>query len=160
MSGRFAALLLLVLSFCAVVGVRGSAEALPVVVAFYAEGCPDCAEIEELLEGLTYDLPASAVRRYEISNPESMRILRRLEAAYEMDSKTSAVPIVFVGDRVVVGRGRPQEFQLRDAIGDCIHVGCPSPLARIDLSAFPWRDVARLALLVGLVVLFALLQFS
>lgn len=160
MSGRFAALLLLVLSFCAVVGVRGSAEALPVVVAFYEEGCPDCARIDEVLVALASDLPASAVRRYEISEPGSMRILRRLMAAYNLDEKTATVPIVFVGDTVVIGGDRSQELRLMDAISRCARSECPSPLARIDLSAFPWRDVARLALLVGLVVLFALLQFS
>jgi hypothetical protein len=160
MSGRFAALLLLVLSLCAVVGVRGSAEALPVVVAFYEEGCPDCARIDEVLVALASDLPASAVRRYEISEPGAMRILRRLLAAYDLSEKTATVPIVFIGDTVVMGGDRSQELRLMDAISRCARSECPSPLARIDLSAFPWRDVARLALLVGLVVLFALLQFS
>lgn len=160
MGGRFSAVLLLVSCICAAVGFCGSAEDLPVVVAFYEAGCPDCARIDEVLVALASDLPASAVRRYEISEPGSMRILRRLMAAYNLSEKTATVPIVFVGDTVVVGADRSQELKLMDAISRCARSECPSPLARIDLSAFPWKDVARLALLVGLAVLLALLQFS
>ncbi|MDD5219393.1 MAG: hypothetical protein PHV11_02345 [Candidatus Bipolaricaulis sp.] len=160
MRTRFALALAVVLSLSAMVGFAESTLDLPVVVVFYADGCPDCALMEELLVGLAYDLPPSAIRRYEISQPGSMRILRRLEAAYEMDSTTSAIPIVFVGDTYVIGAGRSQEFRLRDAIGRCVTVGCPSPLARIEITSFPWKDVARLALIVGLIALLALLQFS
>lgn len=153
-------LALALLSLFAVAGFAESGPDLPVVVVFYANECPDCALMEELLVGLAYDLPASAIRRYEISQPGSMRILRRLEAAYEIDSKTSAIPMVFVGDTYVIGAGRSQEFRLRDAIGRCVTVGCSSPLARIELTSFPWKDIARLALIIGLVVLLAFLQFS
>ncbi|MEN6369481.1 MAG: thioredoxin family protein [Thermotogota bacterium] len=160
MGGRLAAVLLLALSFCAVAGFRGSAEDLPVVVAFYEDGCPDCARIDEVLVALASDLPAFAVRRYEISEPGSMRILRRLMAAYDLSETTATVPIVFVGDTVIIGADRAQELKLMDAISRCARSECPSPLARIDLTSFPWKDVARLALLVGLVLLLTLLQFS
>ncbi len=153
-------LALVFLSLSSVAGLAESAPDLPVVVVFYADECPDCALMEELLVGLAYDLPASAIRRYEISQPGSMRILRRLEAAYEIDSKMSAIPLVFVGDTYVIGAGRSQEFQLRDAIGRCVTVGCSSPLARIELTSFPWKDVARLGLILALLAVLALLQFS
>lgn len=153
--GLAALSLLLVTSF----PTRAQDEDLPVIVVFYQEGCPDCLLIEELIEGLAYDLPPSAIRRYEITARGSMSVLRQLEAAYGIDSAIGTVPIVFAGDSVVVGAGRPQEFQLRNAIGDCVTVGCSSPLARIQSTAFPWKDVMEIALLAGLVVLFALLQF-
>jgi glutaredoxin len=152
--------LLFGLLLCAALGLAGRAEDLPVVVMFYEEGCPDCARIDEVLEALGPDLPEAAVRRYDISERSSMRILRRLIAAYGIDEATAAVPIVFVGDAVVIGADRSQELKLMDAISRCARAECPSPLARIELSMFPWRDVARLALLVGLVALLALLQFS
>jgi thiol-disulfide isomerase/thioredoxin len=129
---------------------------LPVVVFFYQDGCPDCAAMEELLEGLATDLPPSAVERLEISTTANLRLLRRLEEAYGID--VSTVPILFVGDRVIAGAGKAQEFQLRAAIGDCATVGCSSPLARLEPSTPLWRSVVELALLGVLVLALALLQ--
>jgi glutaredoxin len=128
----------------------------PVVVFFYEEGCPDCAAMEELLQGLSADLPETAIERLEISATGNLRLLRRLEEAYGID--TSTVPILFVGDRVIVGAGRAQEFQLRAAIGDCATVGCASPLARLQPTVPLWRSLAEVALLALLVVTLALLQ--
>lgn len=126
-------------------------QAEPWIVVFYDDGCPDCAQVEELLEGLTSELPASAVVRYDISDPEAFDLLRELAEAY--DVKMPTVPAVFVGEEVVLGAGRAQEFELRNAIGSCTINGCPSPLSRAVSVAFN-ADLLRLTLLA---VLFALL---
>lgn len=128
-----------------------AAEEEPWIVVFYEEGCPNCAQIEELLEGLTSELPASAIVRYDISDPEALDLLMELAEAYDVE--TSSVPVVFVGDEVVLGAGRAQEFELRNAIGACTVRGCPSPLARAPSIAFR----SSLLRLTVFAVLFALL---
>jgi len=67
------------------------------------------------------------------------------------------VPIVFVGDDVVVGMGRAQEFTLRNAIGDCLSVGCESPIARLPISQLR-ADLPRLALFLSVFLAIAWLQ--
>jgi glutaredoxin len=128
-----------------------AAEEKPWIVVFYEEGCPDCAQVEELLEGLTSELPASAIVRYDIAGPEALDLLMELAEAYEVE--TSSVPVVFVGDEVVLGAGRAQEFELRNAIGACTIRGCPSPLARAPSTTFR----SSLLRLTVFAVLFALL---
>ncbi len=129
----------------------GAAEEDPWIVVFYEEGCPDCAQVEELLEGLTSELPATAIVRYDIADPEALDLLMELAEAYDVE--TSSVPVVFVGDEVVLGAGRAQEFELRNAIGACTVHGCPSPLARAPSLAFR-SSLLRLTLFA---VFFALL---
>jgi glutaredoxin len=123
----------------------------PWIVVFYEKDCPNCAQVEELLEGLTSELPESAIVRYDISDPEALDLLMELAEAYGVE--TSSVPVVFVGDEVILGAGRAQEFELRNAIGACSIHGCPSPLARA-LSVSFRSSLLRLTLLA---VLFALL---
>jgi glutaredoxin len=128
-----------------------AADDEPWIVVFFEEGCPDCAQIEEVLEGLTSELPGSAIARYDVSDPEALELLMELATAYEVE--VSTVPVVFVGDEVVLGAGRAQEFELRNAIGECTIHGCPSPLARAPSLAFR-SSLLRLTLFA---VLFALL---
>jgi thiol-disulfide isomerase/thioredoxin len=131
-------------------------SASPVVVFFYQDGCPDCVKIGEILDALAGDLPAGAVARYEIGAPSSRRLFQKLQKAYGVE--TSSVPLVFVGDRVIAGASRAQEFALTDALGDCVTTPCASPLDRLPPDVFPWADVVELALLGSLVLLLALLQ--
>jgi len=150
---RAAAILLPVLVVTLVaVGTFAAAEPEPWIVVFYEEGCPDCAEIEALLEGLLIDLPESAMIRYDISEPEALDLMMELVKAYDLE--TSSVPVVFVGaDIAVLGAGRAQEFELRNAIGECTIQGCSSPLARAPSRVFR-SSLLRLTLFA---VLFALL---
>ena len=95
--------------------------------------------------------PESALARYDVSDPEALDLLMELANAYEVE--VSTVPVVFVGDDVVLGAGRAQEFELRNTIGDCAIRGCASPLARAPSLALR-SSLLRLTLFA---VLFALL---
>ncbi len=154
---RIAVSLLFVTLLLAFTHPLAAAEANPWIVLFYEDGCPDCAQIEELLEGLTSELPASAIARYDISDPKALDLLMELAKAYDVE--TSSVPVVFVGDEVVLGAGRAQEFELRNAIGACTVRGCPSPLARAPSLAFR-SDLLRLTLLAALFALLLWWQTS
>jgi glutaredoxin len=148
---RLAGLLVFAVLILASVLALVAAEDEPWIVVFFAEGCPDCALVEELLKGLTSELPATAVVRYDISDPEALDLLVELAEAYAVE--TSSVPVVFVGDEAILGAGRAQEFELRNAIGACTVRGCSSPLERAPSLAFH-TSLLRLTLFA---VLFALL---
>lgn len=128
----------------------------PIILVFYEEGCSSCEIVEELIAQLAVDLPPSAIRRYEISQPGTLDLLDSLAGAFEV--QTGTVPVVFVGDEAIVGAGRSAEFGLRAAIGDCAVQGCPSPLDRIRPPEFPWLDVLRLSAFAALVCVLVMLQ--
>ena len=128
----------------------------PIIVVFYEDDCPSCEEMDELLAGMTIDAPATATVRYEISEPESMELLTALAKAYDIEAP-SVVPIVFVAEDVVIGMGRTQEFTLRNAIGDCLSLGCESPIARLPISQLR-ADLPRLALFLTMFLALAWLQ--
>ena len=144
----------LLLLLTATAAAADSASEQPWLLVFYEEGCPNCLEMEALLEPLTYDLPESAVARYEITAPDNLDLLVALGEEYGVD--VSTVPVIFVGDVAIVGVGRTQEFELRNAVGDCIVEGCPSPFERIVTASSFRADLGR-ALWIAL--LFAVLWF-
>lgn len=148
---------LLVISAPACLG-QEQPPAAPLVVFFYQEGCPDCVKIGEILDALETELPAGAIVRHEIGEPQSRSLFRKLQKAYGID--VSTVPVVFVGDRFVIGASQARELELTDAIGDCITGACTSPMDRVPPDVFPWRDALELGLLALLVVLLVLLQLS
>jgi thiol-disulfide isomerase/thioredoxin len=128
----------------------------PIVIVFYEDGCPSCEEMDELLTGMMIETPETAIVRYEITEPESFKLLADLARAYDIEIP-SIVPIVFVADDVVIGMGRTQEFALRNAIGDCLSIGCESPIARLPISQLR-ADLPRLALF--LAVFLAIVWFQ
>ena len=152
-----AAAVLATLCICFVVSILAVSDTSdPMIIVFYEEGCPSCEEMDELLAGMMIDAPETAVVRHEISEPESMALLTALTRAYDMEVPT-AVPIVFVAQDVVIGMGRTQEFLLRNAIGDCLSLGCESPLARLPISQLR-ADLPRLALFLTIFLALAWLQ--
>ena len=144
------------LCICLVASVPAISDASdPIIIVFYEDGCPSCEEMEELLVGMTIGTPETAIARYEITEPESTELLTALATAYDIEVP-STVPIVFVGEDVIIGMGRTQEFSLRNAVGDCLSLGCESPIARLPLSQLR-ADLPRLALFL---VMFLALAWS
>ena len=151
------ATVLVMLCFCLVTSFLACSQTPePIIIVFYEEGCPSCEEMDELLEGMTIDAPETAIAEYEITEPESMELLTALAKAYDIEMPSS-VPIVFVAEDVVIGMGRTQEFSLRNAIGDCLSLGCESPIARLPISQLR-ADLPRLALFLAVFLALAWLQ--
>jgi len=134
----------------------GSRTVSPMIVEFYAKGCPDCARMEDVLNALLVGHPEIEVARYEIDAPGSTALLWKLSTHYKI--LATQVPVIFIGDQAIVGAGRAQEFALRAAVDDCVTLGCPSPLDYVEPVAFPWKDLLWLGLLVGAFTCFFLLQ--
>ena len=135
-----------------------SETAEPTIVVFYEEGCPDCVRMEGFLEGLLTENPSLTIARYEITTPGALDLLQRLGEAYGVSALN--VPIVFVGEEAIVGvgAGQAEAIRLRTAIEDCLTLGCPSPLARVEKPRIPWRDLGVLTGFVALFLLFFFLQ--
>ena len=128
----------------------------PAIVVFYEEGCPGCELMEGFLAELVVGRENLGIVRYEINEPGVWDLLSKLAAHYNVSS--ASVPIIFVGDEVIVGTGRAEEIHLRTAVGDCVSRGCPSPLAYAEGKGFPWRDSLVLGALAALFLFFFILQ--
>jgi len=128
----------------------------PAIVVFYEEDCPDCVRMEGSVEELLVEHPEITVARYEISAPGALDLLGGLLAEYGIQA--TKVPIIFVGEEVIVGAGRAEEMRLHTAIDKCLTAGCPSPLARVDTSHIPWADLGRTAIFFSVFLLFFFLQ--
>ena len=141
---------------CAQAVCAGASSTDPIVIVFYEEGCPGCMDMEELLAGLLIGEPETAIVRHEITAEGSIEWLTRLCRAYGIEIPPT-VPIVFVNAEVVVGMGLAQEFTLRKSIGDCLSLGCESPIARLPLSQLR-ADLPGLSMFLALFFALAWLQ--
>jgi hypothetical protein len=134
----------------------GPETAQPEIVVFYEENCPDCVRMEGSIEELLAEHPDTAVARYEIGAPGALDLLGDLSAEYGIEATN--VPIIFVGEDVIVGAGRAEEMRLRTAIGKCLAAGCPSPLTRMDTLHIPWADLGWIAVFLSVFLVFFFLQ--
>lgn len=134
----------------------GPETAQPAIVVFYEEDCPDCVRMEGPIEELLTEHPDITVARYEISAPGALDLLGGLLAEYGIQA--TKVPIIFVGEEVIVGAGRAEEMRLHTAIDKCLTAGCSSPLAHVDALHIPWADLGWIAIFFSVFLLFFFLQ--
>ena len=134
----------------------GPETAQPAIVVFYEEDCPDCVRMEGSIEGLLTGYPGITVARYEINAPGALDLVGGLLAQYGIQA--TKVPIIFVGEEVIVGAGRAEEMRLRTAIDKCLAAGCSSPLAHVDTLHIPWADLGWTAIFFSVFLLFFFLQ--
>jgi hypothetical protein len=112
----------------------------PLVVVFHQEGCPDCAFMQTVLDGLVTEHSDLTIAYHETSEPGASGLLLLLYQKYGPVPAT--MPIIFVGDRTpIVGAGRAQELALREAVAACLTAGCPSPMERATGLAIPWPEL-------------------
>ncbi len=131
-----------------------AAEERPDVLVFYSEECNDCRHMEEVLDELLSLYPEIYVARVEEAEPGAADLMWSLSAEYGIFP--SKFPVIFVGDRAIVGVGRDKELQLRAAVRSCVFDGCPSPLSRLERDPFP---ITTVAILLTVVLTVAILLF-
>jgi glutaredoxin len=117
-----ATLLVLVLAGCA-----ASTSEDPAIVFFYMEDCSHCTRMKEVLQTLLDESPGLTVRYYDFKSSTGQSLLQKLAIRYRLQSPID-VPVILVGDKAIVGEGKPQELALRAAIAACAPGNCPSPL--------------------------------
>ena len=146
------------------------ADALPTLVVFYQAGCGSCEQLDEFLAPFEYlELPASAVARYDISDPEAVALQGQFLAAHkqgkfqteppgaQIDVDSVDYPLVFIGGKIVSGMTLANERTISDAIVRCYREECTSPM-EIVFPPIPWTEILRLAAFAGLALLLIFLQ--
>ena len=72
------------------------------VVYFYGEGCPHCARVKPLIDGL--ESRGVKVQRFEVfANRENLRLLNEYFERFNVPVAHRGVPAVFIGDSYLVG---------------------------------------------------------
>lgn len=134
----------------------GRAARAPDILVFYAEDCPQCHQMDEVLEQILRLYPHLVVERFESKEPGAESLLWRLSNAYGVIPYT--YPVLFVGDEAIVGAGRAKELALQNAVDHCIRAGCSPPVSRVqDRAVFPWMTLLSAALVVLVLIGFLLL---
>ena|GEM_PF-155317 len=118
------------------------AVAATTLVFFHEIGCSHCAHADAFLESIRPQYPELEILHYEISEPESLKLLAGLLAAYGVEQ--DSVPMIFVGDVAWIGgaffglydepysvSGRAADATLESAIQVAIGRNATSPLDRI-----------------------------
>jgi len=129
----------------------------PLVVVFHLEGCPDCAFMQTVLDGLVADHPDLTIAYHEFSEAGASDLLSHLLQA---DGATAeSFPVIFVGQNApIVGAGRAQELALREAVAACLSGSCASPMTRAAGPPIAWGDLLIVAGFLVLLLLFSFMQ--
>lgn len=94
---------------------------------FYGEGCPHCASVEPLIDGLEEKADKYvAVHRFEIYNNRSnMILLNEYFDAYSVANNDRGIPVVFISDKYLIG-DKLILSDLENIINENIGAECPS----------------------------------
>ncbi len=128
----------------------------PMIVVFLENGCSQCEIMDSLLDELLLGHEDVSVTRYDINAPGSTKLQWELAAHYGIIATT--LPVIFAGDRVIVGSGSSQEIKLRSAVSDCIQRGCDSPLEHVKQGRAVITDLLTLGAFIGLFIALLVLQ--
>jgi thiol-disulfide isomerase/thioredoxin len=101
----------------------------PVEVYFFkSTGCPHCASLELYLGELQKEFPMLTVKTFDFRKSQAaIQLGQKMAESY--GGNINAVPITFIGDKMIVG---DKQAEVRQKIEQCLAIGCPSPLEQID----------------------------
>jgi len=131
-------------------------ESNPMVVVFFEDGCTMCEIMNDLLDQLLVGHEDVVVSRHDVGSPGSRQLEWQLAAYYKI--RPAELPLIFVGEEVIIGAGRSQEIKLRTAIGDCLQRKCTSPMLHVEQGKQFFRDLMIIGGFIGLFI--ALLVFQ
>lgn len=101
------------------------------VFFFYSTGCPHCTTMAQALSEVARQNPQQVIPHpLEATSMAGAALLPSLAKSYGISP--DSVPIVFVGDRAIVGAGPNQINQLKETVRACLISSCPSPKERIE----------------------------
>ncbi len=72
-------------------------DSAPIIIVFYQEGCTSCERLDQFLDPLPFEAPASALVGYGVNEPESQRPVEAHPKVYEKEP--DSVPVVFGGNK-------------------------------------------------------------
>lgn len=99
----------------------------PVLVVFYGEGCPHCAEEIAFLNKLQ-ESKSFSFEYYEVwYNQANLELLK--EVAKKFKFQVTGVPTTIINGKVIVGFNEQIKQILEEQIDNCSKFSCPDPLA-------------------------------
>jgi thiol-disulfide isomerase/thioredoxin len=104
----------------------------PILYLFWGDGCPHCEEEKEFLKLLQQQYPELEMRWFEVwDHPEFGKLADAMRKVYK--EKIAAVPMTFIGDRVIIGFRSYEETgnQIQEWVKACIEQGCNDALDTI-----------------------------
>jgi len=126
----------------------------PIIIFFYAVECPACKRMKSVLSDILSLYPDILVAHYDIALRENLLLLENLAAAFGITPLQ--LPVIFVGERVIIGAGRAAELELSRAVRECIEIGCRSPLEKLRQERLAWREILVAGGLIVLLIFFLL----
>ncbi len=150
--------ILLSLLFLVTIGGYGAIpeDQNPIILFFYAVECPDCERMKSALSDILSPYPDILVAHYDIALRENLLLLENLAAAFGITP--ARLPVIFVGDRVIIGAGRAVELELSRAVRECIEVGCRSPLEKLRQERLAGREILVIGGLIAALLFFLLMR--
>lgn len=104
------------------------------VYFFYGDGCPHCAEEQEILNFYSQNKYRDKIKIHQFEvyyNINNANLLVALAKEYKISS--SGVPVIFIGEETFIGFGRGYtEIKIENAIENCLASGtCVDPINKI-----------------------------
>lgn len=94
---------------------------------FWAKGCPHCENALEFLRPLPQSHPGLVIHAHEVSeNQANLDLLIRIASAH--DIREVAVPLLVLGDDVMVGFGENSKAMLQSRLAACRQIRCQTRL--------------------------------
>lgn len=94
---------------------------------FWAKGCLHCENALEFLRPLPQSYPGLVIHAHEVSeNQANLDLLIRIASAH--DIREVGVPLLVLGDDVMVGFGESSGPMLRSQIEACRQINCQTRL--------------------------------
>jgi cytochrome c biogenesis protein CcdA/glutaredoxin len=109
------------------------------IAYFYGHGCPHCAKVEPVIEQISVKYPELEIRTFEIyENRTNTLILRHYDQHYSVPIERLAVPIIFVGDKHLVGSEEITENLentiLENSQAQCLAIQTPLDTTDMEVS--------------------------
>jgi glutaredoxin len=102
-----------------------------VIYEFYGQGCPYCTKMNKWFEEVKPRYPTLKVVQHEVySDKENRAFFQQMSQAY--GKKAGGVPVVFIGEKRIVGFSKEIGEQIEAEIKSCIEQVCPSPVDKLE----------------------------
>ena len=96
-----------------------------VIYFFWGQGCPHCAEEKIFLSEISKKFPV-IIRDFEVwYNKDNASLLNKMAKSYK--SKTSGVPVTFIGEHAFIGFSNTSGEDIEKTIGGCLKEECFDP---------------------------------
>lgn len=104
-------------------GNAGSDKPVVTIYLFWGDGCPHCAEAKPFLERLDQSSDQIVLRSFEVWYVEENQALFT-QMANAHGFEPHYVPTIFIGDRYWEGYYDQMQAEIREAVNNCLKVGC------------------------------------